>query len=66
MELFGINVIEHPDMEEGQAWIVFKKDAPQVPQELRDKLSVPCILTSNLALTERMLTLLQAISNGMQ
>ena len=62
MELFGMNIIEHPDLAEDEAWIIFNTNSPQVPQDLRDTLSVPCIVTGNMAQTQRMLNLLQAIA----
>ncbi len=62
MKFSSMNIIEHPDFSADEAWIIFKKDAPQVPQDLRDKLSVPCILTGDVAMTKRTLTLLQAIN----
>jgi len=65
MELFGINIIEHPDVPENVSWVVFKKEAPQVPQDLRDKLPLPCILTGSLEHTKRTLSFLQAVSAGM-
>ena len=62
MKLFAINIIEHPDFAADEAWIVFDENAPQVPEDLRGKLSVPCILTGNRTQAERTLALLQAIS----
>jgi hypothetical protein len=62
MKLFAMNIIEHPDLAADEAWIVFDENAPQVPEDLRGGLSVPCILTGNRAQTERTLALLQAIS----
>ena len=62
MKLFAINIIEHSDFAADEAWIVFDENAPQVPEALRDKLSVPCILTGNRAQAQRTLALLQAIS----
>ena len=62
MKLFAMDIIEHPDLAADEAWIIRTKNAPQVPEDLRDKLSVPCILTGNRVLAERTLALLQAIS----
>ncbi len=62
MKLFAINIIEHPDLAADEAWVVFDENAPQVPEDLRGGLSVPCILTGNRVQTERTLALLQAIS----
>jgi hypothetical protein len=62
MNIFGIEIIEHSSLEVDEAWIIFKKDSPQVPQDLRDTLPIPCILTGDMTQTKRMLTLLQAIA----
>ncbi len=57
-------IIEHPDLAADEVWIVFDEQAPQVPEDLRDELSVPSILTGNRAQAERTLAPLQAISGG--
>ena len=57
-----IDIIEHPDLAADEAWIIFDEEAPQVPEDLRGELSVPCILTGSRAVAERTLALLQAIS----
>ncbi len=62
MKLFAMNIIEHPDFAADEAWIVFDENAPQVPEDLRGGLSVPCILTGNRTRVERTLAVLQAIS----
>jgi hypothetical protein len=62
MNIFGIEIIEHPSLEKDEAWIIFKRDSPQVPDDLRDALPIPCILTGDMTQTKRMLTLLQAIA----
>ena len=64
MNLLTMNIIEHPAFAADDAWIIFDEDAPQVPEDLRDTLPVPCILTGNRALAERTLALLQAINGG--
>ena len=61
MKLFSINIIEHPELAADEAWVVLDEHAPQVPEDLRGKLSVPCILTGNRAQAQRTLALLQAI-----
>ncbi len=66
MEMFGINVIEHPAVAKDQAWFIVKKDSPQVPEDLRGKLQVPCILTGSLATTKNILTLFQTVAMGVQ
>ncbi len=66
MEMFGINVIEHPAVAKDQAWFIVNKESPQVPEDLREGLEVPCILTGSLSYTQHMLILFQAISRGMR
>ena len=62
MNLSNLNIIEHADLAEDEAWIIFRRDSPQVPEELRDTLPLPCILTGDMAQTKRVLKLLQAIA----
>jgi len=64
MNLLTMNIIEHPDFAADETWIIYDQNSPQVPEDLRDKLSVPCILTGNRSLAERTLALLQAINGG--
>ncbi len=61
MNLFDINIIKHPDLAADEAWIIFDRDAPQVPVNIRSKLPVPCILTGNTEQARRTLKLLQAV-----
>ena len=60
MKLSTINHIEHPNFVADNVRIVFDENTPQVPEDLRDELSVSCILTRSRALAERRLALLQA------
>ncbi len=62
MELSNIEVIESTELPSDDAWIIFKDDAPQVPQSLSGKLPVPCILTGSAEQARRTLDLLQSIS----
>lgn len=64
MELTRLEVIEHSDFSAEEAWIISRKDAAQVPDELRDTISFPCVLTGNAVLAKRHLALLQAIDTG--
>lgn len=66
MELFKMDIIEHSDIPAGEAWIILSKEAPQVPQDLKNNLPIPCIITGNLILTKNTLSLLRSISAGMQ
>ena len=62
MEFSGMNIIEHPGFSSDEAWIIFKKDAPQVPHDLGGEISVPCVLTGDMAMDKRTLALLRAIN----
>jgi hypothetical protein len=62
MELFSNQVIESTDLPPDEAWIIFNDNAPQVPQNLRGKLPVPCILTGDEKQAKRTLNLLRAIT----
>ena len=62
MNIFRMNIIEHPSLDEEDAWIIFDRNAPQVPQELRGTLPVPCILTSDKTQASHILTFLQAVA----
>jgi len=61
MNLFDINIIKHSDLAAHDAWIIFDRDAPQVPVDIRSKLPVPCILTGDTEQAMRTLKLLRAV-----
>ncbi len=62
MNLFDMSIIKHPDLAANEAWIITDRDAPQVPNNIRSELPIPCILTGNTEQATRMLNLLRAIS----
>jgi hypothetical protein len=62
MNIFGMNIIEHPSLGKDEAWIIFNGNARQVPQDLRDTLPVPCILSGDKTQTKHILTFLQAVA----
>jgi hypothetical protein len=61
MEYLGIRIIEHSSVCADEVWIIHKRDAPQVPSDLRGNLSIPFILTGDATLAERLLSLVRAI-----
>ena len=61
MEFLGINIIEHPSVPAEDVWLIHKREAPQVPPELRSTLPVPCILTGDAARAQQLISLLRAI-----
>ena len=50
MEYQGINIVQHPSLPADDVWIIYEKEAPQVPPDLGEDLTVPFILTGD---TER-------------
>ena len=59
MRFINIRVYEHDAVPAGEAWLVRQADSGEVPNELRDRISVPCILTRDAARLGRDLTLRQ-------
>ena len=60
MELSSIQIVESDELPPDKQWIIFKRDAPQIPQSLRDTLPIPCILTGDAQRAQHMLNLLGA------
>lgn len=50
MEYLGMNIVQHPSLPADDVWIIYEKEAPQVPADLDGDLTVPFILTGD---TER-------------
>jgi hypothetical protein len=50
MEYLGMNIVQHPSLPADDVWIIYEKEAPQVPEDLGGDLAVPFILTGD---TER-------------
>lgn len=50
MEYLGMNIVQHPSLPADDVWIIYEKEAPQVPPDLDGDLAVPFILTGD---TER-------------
>ncbi|MGH9904958.1 MAG: hypothetical protein ACRD8U_05150 [Pyrinomonadaceae bacterium] len=63
MEFLGINIVEHAQVPADEVWMIHKKEAPQVPAELRENLPVPCILTGDATRAQRLLSLMRAIDS---
>ena len=60
MELSNIQIVESTNLAADEAWIIFKRDAPQIPQSLRATLPLPCILAGDAERAQHMLNLLRA------
>ena len=63
MEYLGMNIVQHPSLPADDVWIIYEKEAPQVPPDLDGDLAVPFILTGD---TERAKHLLafEGLLNG--
>lgn len=55
-----INIIVHPILPGDETRIVSLQNASQLPPEVRDDVTFPCIMTGGLGLTKSVLTLLMA------
>ncbi len=63
MEYLGINIIEHGSLATDEVWVIHKTDAPQIPAELRGRLSVPCVLTGDASRARQLLSFMRAIDS---
>ena len=61
MEYLGINIVEHGSLATDEVWMIHKITAPQVPAELRGRLSVPCILTGSAERARQLLSFMRAL-----
>ena len=61
MQLQELNIVQHPSVPPEDAWIIRENEAPEVPQELRGVLTVPCILTGDAEQARNLLSFMQAI-----
>ena len=58
MEFLGMNIVQHPSLPAEDVWIVYEKEAPQVPPDLDGNITVPFVLTGD---TERAINLLSFV-----
>ena len=56
----NINIIVHPTFQRTETRIVSRQNASELPPEVRDEVTFPCIVTGDLGMTKSMLTLLVA------
>ena len=59
-KISSINIIVHPALPSNETRIVSRQSASQLPAEIRDDVTFPCIVTGNLDLTDDMITLMVA------
>ena len=57
-----INIIVHPTLKGNETRIVSRQNASELPPEVRDDVTFPCIITGGLGMTKSMLTLMVAQS----
>ena len=55
MEYLGMTIVQHSSLSADDVWVIYEKEAPQVPEDLGGDLAVPFILTGD---TERAMHLL--------
>jgi hypothetical protein len=63
MEFLGITIVEHASVPVDDVWIIHKREAPQVPADLRGSLPVPFILTGSATRARQLLSLMRAIDS---
>lgn len=59
MRLFGLPVYEHPALPKDEAWVILDASAEELPAELRGAFATPCIVTGDVPLLSRVVTLLE-------
>ena len=64
MNLDDLQVIVSPGLAPDEAWIVRRADAPELPNDLRGKVRVPCILTGNVKSLRDTLKLIRLTSGA--
>jgi len=61
VQLQQLNIVQHPSVSPEAVWIILENEAPEVPQELRGVLTVPCILTGDAEQARNLLSFMQVI-----
>jgi len=59
MKLLGLDVHEHSSIPNDQVWVVRGEDDGRIPQDIRGKIQVPCVLTGNIIQLRRTVSLLR-------
>ena len=59
-KISNINIIVHPNLRCTETRIVSRQNASELPPEVRDDVTFPCIVTGGLGVTKSMLTLMVA------
>ncbi len=61
MDFSRISIVEHAAISTDDVWLIHESEAPQVPEELRGRLSTPCILAGDASLARNLLSFVRAI-----
>lgn len=64
MEFPGISIVQHSSLPVEDVWIIYEKDAPQVPPGLSDNLTVPFVLTGDAERARNLLSFVGAINGS--
>ena len=59
-KISNINIIVYPTLQRTETRIVSRQNASELPPEVRDDVTFPCIVTGGLGMTKSMLTLMVA------
>ncbi len=59
-KISNINIIVHPNLRYTETRIVSRQNASELPPEVRDDVTFPCIVTGARGVTKSMLTLMVA------
>jgi hypothetical protein len=64
MEYLGMNIVQHPSLPADDVWIIYEKEAPQVPPDLCGDLTVPFILTGDTERAKHLLSFVGVINGS--
>ena len=64
MEYLGMNIVQHPSLPADDVWIIYEKEAPQVPPDLGGDLEVPFILTGDTERAKHLLSFVGLINGS--
>jgi len=67
MEYLGMNIVQHTSLPADDVWIIYEKNAPQVPPDLDGNITVPFVLTGDTERAKHLLAfvgLLNGTRNG--
>lgn len=65
MDFSGINIVEHSSVSADAVWLIQRSEDSKIPEDIRESVSTPCILTGDAAYARSLLSFAKAI-NGRQ